>query len=75
MEDKGRYGCTANNSAGFQRHEAYLEVASMPDFHLYLFRIMKENFCFLYSLIQSRGKSEKSMCFPASEMQLKEKKT
>lgn len=32
MEDKGRYGCTANNSAGFQRHEAYLEVASAAEY-------------------------------------------
>ena len=28
MEDKGRYGCTANNSAGHIRMEANLNVAS-----------------------------------------------
>lgn len=28
MEDKGRYGCTANNTAGNVRMEANLNVAS-----------------------------------------------
>uniref|UniRef100_A0A0L8G061 Ig-like domain-containing protein n=1 Tax=Octopus bimaculoides TaxID=37653 RepID=A0A0L8G061_OCTBM len=32
MEDKGRYGCTANNTAGLQRYEAYLDVASAAEY-------------------------------------------
>ncbi|KAK3092980.1 hypothetical protein FSP39_009604 [Pinctada imbricata] len=32
MEDKGRYGCTANNTAGKTRREAFLNVATSTDF-------------------------------------------
>jgi PTK7 protein tyrosine kinase 7 len=28
VEDRGRYGCTAGNSGGFEREEIFLEVAS-----------------------------------------------
>lgn len=49
LEDKGKYGCTANNSGGVVRVEAYLDVASMSYFKRLLFEI---NFCLSLSKFQ-----------------------
>ena len=41
MEDKGKYGCTANNTAGKSRREAYLNVASkycIVFIHVHIYR-------------------------------------
>ena len=62
MEDKGRYGCTANNSAGFQRHEAYLEVASMLDFLLYFIIIIEINLFLYFLKFQTQENKKRKNC-------------